>query len=130
MTKGELLDKMPEVEYEIFDSVFSKVFGAEDCDDLREVSIEDIKKLYEATDSDSGNAQELAKELSSIYPDELLEWYAENFCYRLSYVNKFIKNEDLLNCDDFKIEPILFSAQISYLTDQIRLIHEGLKEVM
>lgn len=130
MTKGELLDKMPEVEYETFDLVFSKVFGAEDCDDLREVSVEDIKKLYEATDSDSGNAQELAKELSSIYPDELLEWYAENFGYRLSYVNNFIKNENLLNCDDFRIESVLFSAQISYLTDQIRLIHEGLKEVM
>ena len=131
MTKNELWDKTEGIEWDIFNEVLYVVFEEEKKDN-EELSEEEIKKLYEATDLNERSGYDTLEYICNryIYNSDLLEWFAKDL-WHMHYVNDYA--EEFGACESesgsFDIWKLLARAQAQYYMEQVDALNMTLRDI-
>ena len=130
MTKKELWDKTECMEWDIFNEVLEVVFE-EEKEDNEELSEEEIKKLYEATDFNEGGGYDTVGYIcdSYVYYTDLLEWFTKDLEH-MHYVNDYAKEFGACESGSFDIWKLLAWAQEQYYTEQIDVLNMTLRDIL
>lgn len=130
MTKGKLWDKMEGVEWDIFNEVIKTVFE-EEKKDSTELSEEDLKRLYEATDFNEGSGYDTVEYICDryVYYSDLLEWFTKDLGH-MHYVNDYAKEFGACESGSFDIWKLLAWAQEQYYTEQVDALNMTLRDIL
>ncbi len=130
MTKKELWDKTECMEWDIFNEVLEVVFE-EEKEDNEELSEEEIKKLYEATDFNEGGGYDTVGYIcdSYVYYTDLLEWFTKDLKH-MDYVNDYAEEFGFCKSGSFDIWRLLAWAQEQYYTEQIDALNMTLRDIL
>ena len=130
MTKKELWDKTECMEWDIFNEVLEVVFE-EEKEDNEELSEEEIKKLYEATDFNEGGGYDTVGYIcdSYVYYTDLLEWFTKDLEH-MDYVNDYAEEFGFCKSGSFDIWRLLAWAQEQYYTEQIDVLNMTLRDIL
>ena len=130
MTKKELWDKTECMEWDIFNEVLEVVFE-EEKEDNEELSEEEIKKLYEATDFNEGGGYDTVGYIcdSYVYYTDLLEWFTKDLKH-MDYVNDYAEEFGFCKSGSFDIWRLLAWAQEQYYTEQIDVLNMTLRDIL
>lgn len=130
MTKSELWDKTKGMEWDIFNEVLVAVFE-EEKEDNEELSEEEIKKLYEATDFNEGSGYDTVGYIcdSYVYYTDLLEWFTEDLEH-MHYVNDYAEEFGVCESGSFDIWRLLACAQQQYYTEQVDALNMTLRDIL
>jgi len=130
MTKNELWDKMEGMEWDIFNEVLEVVFE-EEKEYNEELSEEEIKKLYEATDFNEGGGYDTVGYIcdSYVYYTDLLEWFTKDLEH-MDYVNDYAEEFGFCKSGSFDIWRLLAWAQEQYFTEQIDVLNMTLRDIL
>ncbi len=130
MTKKELWDKTECMEWDIFNEVLEVVFE-EEKEDNEELSEEEIKKLYEATDFNEGSGYDTVGYIcdSYVYYTDLLEWFTKDLEH-MDYVNDYAEEFGFCKSGSFDIWRLLAWAQEQYYTEQIDVLNMTLRDIL
>ena len=130
MTKKELWDKTEGMEWDILNEVLEVVFE-EEKEDNEELSEEEIKKLYEATDFNEGDGYDTVGYIcdSYVYYTDLLEWFTKDLEH-MDYVNDYAKEFGACESGSFDIWKLLAWAQEQYYTEQIDALNMTLRDIL
>lgn len=132
MTKKELWDKTEGIEWDIFNEVLYVVFEEEKKDN-EELSEEEIKKLYEATDLNERSGYDTLEYICNryVYYSDLLAWYSKDLRH-MHYVNDYA--EEFGACESesgsFDIWKLLTYAQAQFFTEQLEQINNILRDIL
>ena len=132
MTTWELWEKTKGIEWDIFNEVLYVVFEEEKKDN-EELSEEEIKKLYEATDFNERSGYDTLEYICNryIYNSDLLEWFAKDL-WRMYYVNDYV--EEFGACESesgsFDIWKLLARAQAQYYMEQVDALNRTLRDIL
>lgn len=130
MTKSELWDKTEGMEWDIFNEVLEVVFE-EEKEDNEELSEEEIKKLYEATDFNEGSGYDTVGYIcdSYVYYTDLLEWFTKDLEH-MDYVNDYAEEFGVCESGSFDIWKLLACAQEQYYTEQVDALNMTLRDIL
>lgn len=130
MTKGELWDKAEGIEWDIFNEVLEVVLEEEKKDN-EELSEEDLKKLYEATDFNEGSGYDTVECICNgyVYYSDLLEWFTKDLGH-MHYVNDYAKEFGACESGSFDIWKLLAWAQEQYYTEQVDALNMTLRDIL
>lgn len=130
MTKNELWDKTEGIEWGIFNEVLEVVFE-EEKEDNEELSEEEIKKLYEATDFNEGSGYDTVGYIcdSYVYYTDLLEWFTKDLEH-MDYVNDYAEEFGVCESGSFDIWKLLARAQQQYYTEQVDALNMTLRDIL
>lgn len=130
MTKSELWDKTEGMEWDIFNEVLEVVFE-EKKEDNEELSEEEIKKLYEATDFNEGSGYDTVGYIcdSYVYYTDLLEWFTKDLEH-MDYVNDYAEEFGVCESGSFDIWKLLACAQEQYYTEQVDALNMTLRDIL
>jgi len=130
MTKNELWYKTEGIEWDIFNEVLNAVFE-EEKKDSTELSEEDLKRLYEATDFNEGGGYDTVGYIcdSYVYYSDLLEWFTKDLAH-MHYVNDYAKEFGACESGSFDIWRLLAWAQEQYYTEQIDALNMTLRDIL
>ena len=130
MTKNELWYKTEGIEWDIFNEVLNAVFE-EEKKDSTELSEEDLKRLYEATDFNEGGGYDTVGYIcdSYVYYSDLLEWFTKDLEH-MHYVNDYAKEFGACESGSFDIWRLLAWAQEQYYTEQIDALNMTLRDIL
>lgn len=130
MTKNELWDKTEGMEWDIFNEVLEVVFE-EEKEDNEELSEEEIKKLYEATDFNEGSGYDTVGYIcdSYVYYTDLLEWFTKDLEH-MDYVNDYAEEFGVCESGSFDIWKLLACAQEQYYTEQVDALNMTLRDIL
>ena len=130
MTKKELWDKTECMEWDIFNEVLEVVFE-EEKEDNEELSEEEIKKLYEATDFNEVGGYDTVGYIcdSYVYYTDLLEWFTKDLEH-MDYVNDYAEEFGFCKSGSFDIWRLLAWAQEQYYTEQIDVLNMTLRDIL
>jgi len=132
MTKKELWDKTAGIEWDIFNEVLYVVFE-EEKEDNEELSEEELKKLYEATDLNERSGYDTLEYIcgSYVYYSDLTEWFAKDLGH-MHYVNDYA--EEFGACESesgsFDIWKLLARAQAQYYAEQVEVLNMTLRDII
>jgi len=132
MTKKELWDKTEGIEWDIFNEVLYVVFEEEKKDN-EELSEEEIKKLYEATDLNERSGYDTLEYICNryVYYSDLLAWYSKDLRH-MHYVNDYA--EEFGACESesgsFDIWKLLARAQAQYYAEQVDALNMTLRDII
>ena len=132
MTKSELWYKTEGIEWDIFNEVLQVVFE-EEKELNEELSEEEIKKLYEATDFNERSGYDTLEYICNryIYNSDLLEWFAKDL-WHMHYVNDYA--EEFGACESesgsFDIWKLLARAQAQYYMEQVDALNMTLRDIL
>jgi len=132
MTKSELWDKTAGIEWDIFNEVLYVVFE-EEKEDNEELSEEELKKLYEATDLDERSGYDTLEYIcnSYVYYSDLLEWFTKDLEH-MHYINDYA--EEFGACESesgsFDIWKLLARAQAQYYAEQVDALNMTLRDII
>jgi len=134
MKKGELWDKTKTegMERDIFNEVLEVVFEEEKKDN-EELSAEDLKKLYEATDFNEGRGYDTVECICHdyVYYSDLLEWFTKDLGH-MHYVNLLLNYAgEFRACESgsFDIWKLLAWAQKQYYIEQVDTLNMTLRDM-
>ena len=130
MTTWELWEKTKGIEWDIFNEVLYVVFEEEKKDN-EELSEEEIKKLYEATDFNEGSGYDTVDYIcdSYIYYSDLLEWFSKDLEH-MHYVNDYAEEFGVCESGSFDIWKLLTYAQAQFFTEQLEQINNILRDIL
>ena len=130
MTKNELWYKTEGIEWDIFNEVLNAVFE-EEKKDSTELSEEDLKRLYEATDFNEGSGYDTVEYICAgyVYYSDLLEWFTKDLVH-MHYVNDYAKEFGACESGSFDIWRLLAWAQEQYYTEQIDAFNMTLRDIL
>ncbi len=130
MTKNELWYKTEGIEWDIFNEVLNAVFE-EEKKDSTELSEEDLKRLYEATDFNEGSGYDTVEYICAgyVYYSDLLEWFTKDLEH-MHYVNDYAKEFGACESGSFDIWKLLAWAQEQYYTEQIDALNMTLRDIL
>jgi len=130
MTKKELWDKTEGIEWDIFNEVLYVVFEEEKKDN-EELSEEEIKKLYEATDLNERSGYDTLEYIcgSYVYYSDLIEWFAKDLGH-MHYVNDYAEEFGACESGSFDIWKLLARAQAQYYTEQVDALNMTLRDII
>jgi len=130
MTKNELWYKTEGIEWDIFNEVLNAVFE-EEKKDSTELSEEDLKRLYEATDFNEGSGYDTVEYICAgyVYYSDLLEWFTKDLEH-MHYVNDYAKEFGACESGSFDIWRLLAWAQEQYYTEQIDAFNMTLRDIL
>ena len=130
MTKNELWYKTEGIEWDIFNEVLNAVFE-EEKKDSTELSEEDLKRLYEATDFNEGSGYDTVEYICAgyVYYSDLLEWFTKDLEH-MHYVNDYAKEFGACKSGSFDIWKLLACAQEQYYTEQIDAFNMTLRDIL
>jgi len=132
MTKSELWDRTAGIEWDIFNEVLYVVFE-EEKEDNEELSEEELKKLYEATDLDERSGYDTLEYIcnSYVYYSDLLEWFTKDLGH-MHYINDYA--EEFGACESesgsFDIWKLLARAQAQYYAEQVDALNMTLRDII
>ncbi len=130
MTKSELWDKTEGIEWDIFNEVLEVVYEEEKKDN-EELSEEEIKKLYKATDFNEGGGYDTVENIcdSYVYCSDLLEWFTKDLGH-MHYVNDYAEEFGACESGSFDIWKLLACAQGQYYTEQVDALNMTLRDIL
>ena len=130
MTKNELWDKTEGIEWDIFNEVLYVVFEEEKKDN-EELSEEEIKKLYKATDLNERSGYDTLEYIcgSYVYYSDLLEWFTGDLG-RMHYVNDYAEEFGACESGSFDIWKLLARAQAQYYFKQVDALNMTLRDIL
>jgi len=130
MTKKELWDKTEGIEWDIFNEVLYVVFE-EEKKDSEELSEEEIKKLYEATDLNERSGYDTLEYIYNryVYYSDLLAWYSKDLRH-MHYVNDYAEEFGACESGSFDIWKLLARAQAQYYTEQVDALNMTLRDIL
>ena len=130
MTKNELWYKTEGIEWDIFNEVLNAVFE-EEKKDSTELSEEDLKRLYEATDFNEGSGYDTVEYICAgyVYYSDLLEWFTKDLVH-MHYVNDYAEEFGFCKSGSFDIWRLLAWAQEQYYTEQIDALNMTLRDIL
>jgi len=130
MTKNELWDKTEGIEWDIFNEVLYVVFE-EEKEDNEELSEEEIKKLYEATDLNRRSGYDTLEYICNhyIYYSDLLAWYSKDLRH-MHYVNDYAEEFGACESGSFDIWKLLARAQAQYYMEQVDALNMTLRDIL
>jgi len=132
MTKKELWDKTAGIEWDIFNEVLYVVFE-EEKEDNEELSEEELKKLYEATDLNERSGYDTLEYICNryVYYSDLLEWFAKDLGH-MHYINDYA--EEFGACESesgsFDIWKLLARAHAQYYAEQVDALNMTLRDII
>jgi len=132
MTKSELWDRTAGIEWDIFNEVLYVVFE-EEKEDNEELSEEELKKLYKATDLDERSGYDTLEYIcnSYVYYSDLLEWFTKDLEH-MHYINDYA--EEFGACESesgsFDIWKLLARAQAQYYAEQVDALNMTLRDII
>jgi len=130
MTKNELWDKTAGIEWDIFNEVLQVVFE-EEKELNEELSEEEIKKLYEATDFNDGSGYDTVDYICDryIYYSDLLKWFSKDLEH-MHYVNDYAEEFGAYESGSFNIWKLLAWAQKQYYIEQLNALNMTLRDIL
>ena len=130
MTKNELWDKTEGIEWDIFNEVIKTVFE-EEKKDSTELSEEDLKRLYEATDFNEGGGYDTVEYICDryVYYSDLLEWFTKDLG-RMHYVNDYAEEFGACETGSFNIWKLLACAQEQYYIERVNALNMTLRDIL
>ena len=138
MKKGELWDKTKTegMEWDIFNEVLEVVFEEEKKDN-EELSAEDLKKLYEATDFNEGSGYDTVECICHgyVYYSDLLEWFTKDLGHMhyvnllLNYAGEICRILGACESGSFDIWKLLAWAQEQYYIEQVDTLNMTLRDM-
>jgi len=130
MTKSELWDRTAGIEWDIFNEVLYVVFE-EEKEDNEELSEEEIKKLYEATDLNRRSGYDTLEYIcgSYVYYSDLIEWFTKDLGH-MHYVNDYAEEFGACESGSFDIWKLLARAQAQYYMEQVDALNMTLRDIL
>lgn len=130
MTKSELWDKTEGIEWDIFNEVLGVVFEEEKKDN-EELSEEEIKKLYKATDFNEGSGYDTVEYICDryIFYSDLLEWFTKDLGH-MHYVNDYAEEFGACESGSSDIWKLLACAQEQYYVEQVDALNMTLRDIL
>jgi len=133
MKKGELWDKTKTegMERDIFNEVLEVVFEEEKKDN-EELSAEDLKKLYEATDFNEGRGYDTVECICHgyVYYSDLLEWFTkEGHMHYVNLLFNYAGEFGAYKSGSFDIWKLLAYAQKQYYIEQVDTLNMTLRDM-
>jgi len=130
MTKSELWYKTEGIEWDIFNEVLQVVFE-EEKELNEELSEEEIKKLYEATDLNRRSGYDTLEYIcgSYVYYSDLIEWFAKDLEH-MHYINDYAEEFGAYESGSFDIWKLLAWAQKQYYIEQLNALNMTLRDIL
>jgi len=130
MTTSELWYKTEGIEWDIFNEVLEVVFD-EEKELNEELSEEEIKKLYEATDLNRRSGYDTVDYIcgSYVYYSDLLKWFSKDLEH-MHYINDYAEEFGACESGSFDIWKLLARAQAQYYMEQVDALNMTLRDIL